>query len=289
MNPHRMLLLAVLLVLLAGGNAEVKTKPGGKVSATYGSPTWNAGFEGQMKPGTNWRLGSNAATTVTTEGAIVFDDCVVFPGQYNLAMVCRTADQWALVFHNDGIQYGGEKNAGQSILTMTRVDEKQASKQLQIDLEADKATKGQYLWRVTFGPHRVEKPFTTARTKDTKAKIGKHKVTASWLVLDDLEGLATSLEKSDVCLARLESPSLVRGPLKASLRGGSDVQLILADERANSVPRRIPGQAGGAEKASKSLELVLEGGDDKGVLTFVVGAQSYVFELPPDVFEPAQG
>jgi hypothetical protein len=284
------LALASLLPLVAGaGNAEIKTKPGGKVTATFGSPSWRDEIESQMKPGTVWRLGSNAATTLKTEGALVFDDCAIFPGEYNLGLRCKNDEQWSLIFHHDGPFYGNERNSGETTFTKTRLDEKQASKLLTMDLEPDRENKGAYLFRITFGPHRVEKPFTTARTKDVKAKAGKHKFTTTWLLLDDMEALAAQLEKNDVWVARLESPSLVKGPLKAQLRGGSEVQLILTDERENAVPRRITGQSGGAEKESKALELSIAGGDDKAVLTFVAGATSYVFELPADVFEPAQG
>ena len=58
---------------------------GGKVSVEYGRPTLRGrNLEALIQPGDEWRMGSNAATTLTTDTPLKFGDKVLDAGKYIL-------------------------------------------------------------------------------------------------------------------------------------------------------------------------------------------------------------
>ena len=79
------------------GQAELALE-GGKVSVDYGRPTLRGrNIEALIQPGDEWRLGSNAATTLATEVALKLGDKVLAPGKYILKAKLIEAKKWHLL------------------------------------------------------------------------------------------------------------------------------------------------------------------------------------------------
>lgn len=115
-------LLAALPALLLGlaalafahnprGTAEM-TISGKKVTISYGRPSLKGrDMLGQATPGTVWRLGSEDATTIVTEGQLFFSAMhggparMVEPGSYSL-FAMRTEDGWRLLVNSETGQSG---------------------------------------------------------------------------------------------------------------------------------------------------------------------------------------
>src|SRR5437773_12395824 len=56
---------------------------GGKVSIDYGSPTLKGrDIESLIAPGEEWRMGADAATTLSTDGSLKFGNKVEMQGKY---------------------------------------------------------------------------------------------------------------------------------------------------------------------------------------------------------------
>lgn len=108
------LLLGVALPAAAHnprGTAEV-TISGKKVEISYGRPSLKGrDMLGEAQPGMVWRLGSEDATTVRTEGQLWFTadhggpPRMVEPGSYSL-FAMRTEDGWRLLVNSETGQPG---------------------------------------------------------------------------------------------------------------------------------------------------------------------------------------
>ncbi len=103
------------------GTAEV-TISGKKVTISYGRPSLKGrDLLGQVEPGTVWRLGSEAATTVETEGQLWFTadhggpPRMVEPGSYSL-FAMKTEDGWRLLVNSETGQPGDEHDPAQDLL-----------------------------------------------------------------------------------------------------------------------------------------------------------------------------
>ena len=71
---------------------------GGKVSVEYGRPTLRGrNIEALIQPGDEWRMGSNAATTLTTDTPLKFGDKVLAPGKYILKAKLVEPKKWHLL------------------------------------------------------------------------------------------------------------------------------------------------------------------------------------------------
>lgn len=195
-------LAALTFSAAALGNAEITAKPGGKIKVSHGAPMWRDDFEAELKKQLNWRLGANAATTLDTEAGMIFEDCVIFPGSYNLALTGDGSGAFELVLHHDGTFYKGERNDGEARLAATTVDGKEITKALEIELPKGSDKKG-YSFQITFGKHRIANDFTTAKAKTIKAKAGKAALGITYLERTDLEALATKLDSTEVPIARI--------------------------------------------------------------------------------------
>jgi hypothetical protein len=281
-------LLAVTASLLLSSPAsarlgEINAKPGGKVKVIHGTPSWRESFEDQMKPGLNWRLGSNAATTLESEGGLVFANGVLFPGEYNLALSCNQPGAYELVVHQDGTYWKGEAALARIAMNAERVDEKKGSKALAIEFEKDKgAPKGGYLVAVLFGPHRLTAPFIGAKAKSASSKAGKQTFKTTWLERTDLEELQKKVEGTEEQIARLEPKA--GKPYKVFLRGGPKVQLRLEPEDGSAVGETLEGQSQPAAKPAPALTLAFQTKAENSVLTVSLGENTYVFDLAPELF-----
>ena len=79
------------------GQAELALE-GGKVSVEYGRPTLRGrNIEALIQPGDEWRMGSNAATTLATDVPLKFGDKVIAPGKYTLKAKLIEAKKWHLL------------------------------------------------------------------------------------------------------------------------------------------------------------------------------------------------
>lgn len=108
------LLLGLAALALAHnprGKAEV-TISGKKVTIDYGRPSLKGrDMLGQAAPGMVWRLGSEDATTVVTEGQLFFGAMhggpaqMIEPGSYSL-FAMKTEDGWRLLVNSETGQSG---------------------------------------------------------------------------------------------------------------------------------------------------------------------------------------
>jgi hypothetical protein len=71
---------------------------GGKVSVEYGRPALKGReLEKLISPGQEWRMGSNAATTLTTDVDLRFGDKVIPKGKYILKAKADDQQNWYLL------------------------------------------------------------------------------------------------------------------------------------------------------------------------------------------------
>lgn len=93
-------LLLPALVLGHGNERGVATAELGasKLTVDHGRPKANGrDVLALIKPGSYWRMGSDAATTLTTEVDLKFGDKIVAKGKYTLLAHFVEAGQWSLV------------------------------------------------------------------------------------------------------------------------------------------------------------------------------------------------
>jgi len=285
-----LLVLATLLpppAALAAGKAELKTKPGGRVRITHGTPAWNEKFLAEMKPGLNWRLGAGGATTIQTEGALIFDDAVVFPGEYNLALTCEAEGEWALIFHHDGDFYQNQRNSGMTMFRQRGVKEgEEEAKMLLIELSRqEQDAEFPYLLSTRFGPFVVEKPFATAKARTIKGKAGRHPLTSIYLERTDLERMKKAALEDEVCVASLESPSF-KGALKLFLRvGEEEVSMVALRDDEVGIPRHLAGQSRRVQQPTSVMTHKIQPGKDGATLIFTIGNELFEFALPAELIE----
>lgn len=277
------LALVLSVPTLAPDTSELKAKPGGKVTIKYGAPTWKPEWEDQIVEGMIWRLGSNPPTTISTQAGLIFDDAIVFPGDYNLGIVCKNFEEWDLVVHNDGLNYNAGPCEARTSFPLVWLDEKDAHDRLV--LEVKKADDGGYRFVIGLGRRHLEKPFKTAPARTLKAKIGKYAFTSTYLERTDLEEMARLVDEGALTVAKIESKSLAHA-MRCVLGGGETPELwIWPPNEILQAPLRIQGQSGNAQTKSDKLLHTIEGGRDAATFEFVVGETSYHFDVPIRLFE----
>jgi hypothetical protein len=75
---------------------------GKKISVEYGRPSLDGrDMLGRATAGMVWRMGQDAATTLTTEAELDFNGQKVAPGRYLLAAVKTGDRQWSLIINSD--------------------------------------------------------------------------------------------------------------------------------------------------------------------------------------------
>lgn len=266
----------LLVSTVASGNVEISAKPGGKIKVTHGAPMWRDDFEAELKKDLNWRLGSNAATTLETEAGILFDDCVIFPGTYNLGLTGSGSGDFQLVFHHDGTDYLGKKSEGKAKLIASMVEGKQIAKSLEIELPKGSDKKG-YSFQITFGKHRIAHDFGTAKAKTIKAKAGKAALSVTYLERTDLDALTKKLDSAEVAIAKVATKD--GDPVTLYLRGGSAPAARLdGGVSANATKEQAKAKA-------PSVLMTAAEGDKTAKLTVQIGDSNYTFELPESSFE----
>ncbi len=75
---------------------------GANVRVEYGRPVLGSrNVESLVRPGMEWRMGSNAATTLTTDSALKFGDTTVPAGTYVLKAKLDDSQKWWLIIEKD--------------------------------------------------------------------------------------------------------------------------------------------------------------------------------------------
>ncbi len=75
---------------------------GGKVTVEYGRPSLQGrDINTLISPGQEWRMGSNAATTLTTDVDLKLGDKLVKKGKYVLLAKLVEKDKWQLLIKQD--------------------------------------------------------------------------------------------------------------------------------------------------------------------------------------------
>jgi hypothetical protein len=83
------------------GTADLKMG-GGTVSVEYGRPVLRGrNLESMIEPGQEWRMGSNAPTTLTTDIDLKFGDKVVPKGTYVLKARAVSQRDWVLIIQTE--------------------------------------------------------------------------------------------------------------------------------------------------------------------------------------------
>jgi hypothetical protein len=82
------------------GNSELAIG-GGKASVEYGRPAIRGRSIDALPVGTEWRMGSNSATTLTTDVNLKFGDKVIQKGKYILTAKRADESKWVLMIKTE--------------------------------------------------------------------------------------------------------------------------------------------------------------------------------------------
>jgi hypothetical protein len=83
------------------GNAALEFA-GGRVSIEYGRPALKGrDIEALIKPGQEWRMGADAATTLSTDVALKAGDKTIQPGKYILRAKLVAPQEWVLIIQSE--------------------------------------------------------------------------------------------------------------------------------------------------------------------------------------------
>jgi len=127
---HRMRLSIVICVLMCGiltigalaqgsrGKAELKAGAG-MITVDYGQPALKGrDMLSKLEVGQSWRMGSNAATTLTTPVDLVFGSTRIAKGTYTLTLKRESADSFQLVFNSQTGQWGTQHDASKDVASV---------------------------------------------------------------------------------------------------------------------------------------------------------------------------
>jgi hypothetical protein len=127
---HRMRLSIVICVLMCGiltigalaqgsrGKAELKVGAG-MITVDYGQPALKGrDMLSKLEVGQSWRMGSNAATTLTTPVDLVFGSTRIAKGTYTLTMKRESADSFQLAFNSQTGQWGTQHDASKDVASV---------------------------------------------------------------------------------------------------------------------------------------------------------------------------
>ena len=127
---NRMRLSIVICALMCGiltigalaqgsrGKAELKAGDG-MITVDYGQPALKGrDMLSKLEVGQSWRMGSNAATTLTTPVDLVFGSTKIAKGTYTLTMKRESADSFQLVFNSQTGQWGTQHDASKDVASV---------------------------------------------------------------------------------------------------------------------------------------------------------------------------
>ena len=140
------------------------------VALEVGSTRFGKHTLDELKPGGEWRLGSNDASTLTVGAPLVAGTTVVPPGSYRVKLYRGHQDDFSLMIEGAGYELSSSTSL---YLPGTYADEKKTADKLDVKFvkAKEKAAHGRASrLRVHFGPHSVEVPVTLAGTSSVKLK-----------------------------------------------------------------------------------------------------------------------
>jgi hypothetical protein len=279
------LALSALFLGDKGPPSEINASPGGKLKIVYGSPTWRDEFASQWQSQRNWRLGSGGATTLDTAGGLIFEDAIVFPGQYNVGLVSGGSDGYQLVFHHDGINYGNGPAEAKAALKHYDLDPKKQAKALEIGFPKNKEGEG-YVFTVRFGPNELNAAFTTAKAKTVKGKFKDTATELTFLERADLEALAktAAAEQIQVAKADAKKGKILRDVM---LNAGDEPKLTFLKAGESSSLSFVKGQTRDAAKPGKTMTAAFETSKDGSFFVIGIGPKEYVFPTSEDLMKDA--
>lgn len=110
------LALGVAVTLLAHSDHRgkaVATFDGKEVAIEYGRPELQGrDMLGRISPGGVWRLGADAATTLTSQMDLAFGDSIVPKGEYTLFAKLAAPEEWLLLVNSEkGVPVGQRDEA----------------------------------------------------------------------------------------------------------------------------------------------------------------------------------
>lgn len=148
----KLVLTGVLLsavTVFAQSNRGTATGDGGAITIDYGQPSAKGrDVMAMIEPGTTWRMGADAATTLTTKKDLTFGGTKVVPGTYTLEAHFVEKEKWNLVVSKGSTKAAeapGKFEKGQP-----------AVEQLKIDLKSDPSGTTLVL---TWGTYKLSVPF----------------------------------------------------------------------------------------------------------------------------------
>ena len=152
----RNIVVSSLLVILAAGTVWAQDRgtskasfAGKNVEIEYGRPSLKGrDMLSRLAVGDSWRMGMNAATTLTTEATLVFGSERVAPGNYRLTAKRVGENDWHLVItqDNSSVEVPLVTKSVGSVETLT------------IELKANSATQGEF--NMSWGTLGVSTSFT---------------------------------------------------------------------------------------------------------------------------------
>jgi hypothetical protein len=157
-------LIALAATVMARAQAPSRGKAqatiGGKaVSIDYGRPTLKGrDMLGQAPAGTVWRMGANEATTIKTEGDLVFGGVTIPKGSYSLFTKRVDDKTWHLLFNKQTGQWGTEHDAKQDVAAVPLAMEKAGASVETLTIDLQPAGSGGE-FKLTWGTNVLKAPF----------------------------------------------------------------------------------------------------------------------------------
>lgn len=239
----KQMLLATLAVALLGLPAVAQRETAeasyseGKVSISYGSPSWRDEFGPEMEKQKVWRLGSNDPTSVSLSCGLMTNDGAIPAGDYKLAMRKNDQGKWDLVvYEGNGFYRPGMK--GFCIKSAVSMKSDDIAKKLNIKLNGKKL-------EVRFGPNAVVYPFMP---------VGMHKAVETEFarIPAKVQVMAVPID-GDVKDLYVGTSSITRG--------GQSIQwsmyLTIADDKA-SLAFKNPRDAAAIDAEAKQAKSIME-------------------------------
>jgi len=144
-------LLVTSMIWAQDSRGTAEASFGGKnVEIEYGRPSLQGrDMLSKLPVGGSWRMGMNAATTLTTESTLVFGSESVAPGSYTLTAKRVGENDWHLVVNKD---------SGSTEVPLVTKTSSDSVETLSIELEAKSAKEGEF--RMAWGTLSVSTSFT---------------------------------------------------------------------------------------------------------------------------------
>lgn len=165
----------ILVALLATEGAAWAQSPRGKAEITlkgvtmtidYGRPSLGGrDMLSQAPSGTVWRLGADAATTLTVTGSAVFGNMVVAKGEYSLFCERASEDRWSLVVNSQTGQWGTEHDRTRDLLGIPLKWEKQEASTERLEIELTKETADTGILAIRWGHDVLRQRFRLIPTE----------------------------------------------------------------------------------------------------------------------------